>query len=159
MCTHQAHWRNIFAKYLILATFSRFLIFWAEAHFCFNYIYLSMCAGALIFMFWGLIHICYETINPESWYKYHDTWVAFLLNIHKNHFSFSEISKNRSAEISAIEYMTPQEGPELFLFLGGYTTLVLIKNKRISESDIFYMWIAFSFSYCKFCVFFHNFLA
>ena len=45
----------------------------------------------------------------------------------------------RRTEISAIENFLPKEGPELFLLIGGYTTLLLFSSKRIFKLDTFCM--------------------
>ena len=119
MCTHQVHWPYMLPIYAILAIFWSILTFSIWNGLLLNYNYLSTYWGDLKFMFWGLPHICYEIIKSESWFDYHNIWVAFSYNIHKNRIFFFQISKNRSPEISGIITYDFKGGPRTFPFSFG----------------------------------------
>ena len=119
MCTHQAHGSYIPPICVILTLFWSISCFWLRSWLLLKYNYLSICQGYLIFILWGLLHICYEIIKSESWFNYHDIWVVFSYNIHKNRIFFFKISKNRSAEISGIITYDFKGGPRTFPFSFG----------------------------------------
>ena len=128
MYTHQAHWRIFFAKYVILAIFSAIFDFLSRGTFLLKHICLSIYRGDLIFMFWRAIHMCYEIINPESWCDYHDIWVGFSHNIHRNRFLVFKISKNRSAEISVIITYDFTRGSRIYPFSFGIIHVSIIHS-------------------------------
>ena len=94
MCAHQAHGSYIPPICVILTLFWPISCFWLRSWLLLKYNYLSICQGDLIFIFWGLLHICYEIIKSESWFNYHDIWVVFLYNIHKNWIFFQNFQKS-----------------------------------------------------------------